>query len=106
MNLLISNTRSTDSNTYTAYPIWLTDKPVHLFLASQIWESLTVELTDDIPTDVLKYLAPKCKDIHVTLTDEQVTQHGVKLLCELYPDKAGAIRKAAMLGRDLTSVVA
>lgn len=93
-----------DENTYTLKPNLLQDKAVHLFIASNEWELLDIKLTDDIPQDTLKYVITKCKDVKVRKCST-INKHTMHLLCELYPDKAGIIRKNFMLGRDVWEVL-
>lgn len=76
----------------------------HLFIASHTWDKLNIELDDTIADDVLKYVRNVCKEINVILPDV-VTDHTVSLLCELYPDKAGRIRKYRMMKRDLMEAI-
>lgn len=72
----------------------------HLFLASNIWDDMYIELSEDIPLNMLKYMSKQAKQIRVSLPAE-TTEHILKLMCELYPEKAGVLRKAYMLKRDL-----
>lgn len=101
MILHISNTPSTEPGVMTIYPTWLEDKGTHLFIASNIWDKLHVDICDEIPDKTLRYVITKCKAIDVTLPAELSDKH-VALLCELYPAKEGQIRKAAMLNRDVS----
>lgn len=84
---------------------WLTDNGVHLFIASNRWDTLTVELSDEIPSDVLKYVVTKCNNVSVKFTQDDITQKSMDLLCELFPDKAGSLRKAKMLGKNIKSML-
>ena len=101
MILHISNTPSTEPGVMTVYPVWLEDKGTHLFIASNIWDKLHVDICEEIPEKVLRYVITKCKAVEVTLP-ENLSEKDVTLLCELYPEKEGQIRKAAMLNRDVS----
>lgn len=105
MILLISDKPDNDPAVMRINYSLLCDKPVHLFIASNIWEKLVVEISDDIPADVLKYVILRCKNREAILPARKLSSHEVGLLCEMYPEKSGLIRKAAMLGRDLASVI-
>jgi len=101
MILCISNTPDTTPGVMTVYPAWLEDKGTHLFIASNVWDKLHVDICDEIPEKVLRYVITKCKTIEVT-TPEKLTDKHIALLCELYPHAEGQIRKAAMLNRDIS----
>lgn len=73
-------------------PQYLKFKSTHLFIASHAWSSVEIELIEDIPTDSLKWLSLVTKDIKVKLPGE-VTEHILQLLIELFPDKAGVLRR-------------
>lgn len=100
MILRVDDTESTvDNDTYTLKPVLLQDKAVHLFIASNEWDLLDIKLTEDIPEDILKYVVTRCKAVKVRV--DASTKHCMHLLCELYPDSAGKIRKNYMLGKNL-----
>lgn len=105
MILLISDKSSNDPNVMRINYGLLFDKPVHLFIASNIWEKLIVEISEEIPSDVLKYIILRCTNREAILPPRKLSSHEVGLLCEMYPEKSGLIRKTAMLGRDLTSIL-
>lgn len=75
----------------------------HMFLKAHEWESIEIELTEEIPVGNLKYLH-MCSD-NIIVKFDTVSGHIVKLLCELYPEKAGAIRKAHMMKEDMHAVL-
>lgn len=104
MNLIIGKTNQDVVNRFHVPIEWLGDKSVHLFIASSMWDTLYVDVTDDIPCDVLKYVVTRCRDIKVVLP-EDLTEHSVELLCELYPDKSGSIRKAYTFKRSVADVL-
>lgn len=83
----------------------LEDKAVHLFVASSMWDTLSVEIDEQIPEGVLKYMILKCKDKEAVLPDRPLSQKELLLLCEMYPDKAGSIRRAHLLNRPIAEVL-
>ena len=82
----------------------LSMKSTHLFIASYAWESIYIELEDTIPEGYLKGFNMLSKDIKVNLP-ETITDKTLHLLTELYPDKAGALRRAYMQKRDMKEVL-
>ena len=76
----------------------------HMFIASNVWESCIVEISDKIPAGSLKFLPGVCTDIKVKLP-ENVTEHQMRLLADLFPNLSGTIRKNFMLGKHLGGVV-
>ena len=72
----------------------------HLFIASHHWDKLYIELGDEIEFDILKYVQSVCDEVEVKLP-EIISEHTVGLLCELYPQRAGKIRKYYMMKKDL-----
>lgn len=105
MILQISDVKSEEVDVMTIGYELLSDQPVHLFIASNIWEKLTVKLSEDIPLGVLKYIILRCKEKEVILPTRRLSSKEISLLCEMYPDKAGLLRKMDMLGRDVSSLV-
>lgn len=92
------------SDSLTLTKDYLNHKPIHLFLASYNWDKLVIELSDDMPKDCLKYLRVKVSSIEVKVPEIQ-TKDTMLLLTELYPEKAGKLRKQFMLGKSLLEVV-
>lgn len=77
------------------------DNPrLHLFVASNVWKELIVQMKDTEALNCLKYMLPKFEKITVFLFGE-VTLRMVQTLGELYPDKASALRRAYMSGEDI-----
>lgn len=105
MILRIDNEVSTSSDTFCVPYLWLQNKSVHLFLACNKWDKLEVVMSEDIPDNVLKYVILKCGEREVFMPSGEVSKRVVNLICEIFPEKAGSIRKAAMLGRDISSVL-
>jgi hypothetical protein len=84
---------------------WLDNKAVHLFIASNKWEKVVVVLSDSIPENLLKYIILSGTTKEVIINDEHPSPKCIRLLCEIYPEKSGMIRKADMLGRDMRYVL-
>lgn len=82
----------------------LTMKSTHLFIASNLWESITIELDDCIPEGYLTCFKLVCSDIRVK-TPEKVTDTTLRQLVELYPDKAGALRRVFLQGKNVREVI-
>lgn len=76
----------------------------HLYIASHMWDSITLDITDDIPKGVLGNLNLVCKSIKIKLP-EVVTDYTLQLLLELFPDKAGSLRRAYMSGSSISEVL-
>lgn len=79
-------------------------KATHLFIASYHWDSIQLAIEDVIPIGYLRCLPLVSKDIKVSLP-ERITDHTMTLLTEVYPEKAGSIRRAYMTGQPLKGVL-
>lgn len=78
-----------------------------LFKAAVIneeWDSLFIELSNDMPRNVLKQISGKFNHIAVQLP-EDITHYTVNLLCELYPSKESNIRKSFYTGEGVENVL-
>lgn len=93
-----------DTGEYQITPSMLIMKGTHVFIASREWDEIQIELTDDIPLGSLKHLSSKAKSIKVVLP-EAVNNHAMQLCTELYPDKAGTIRKRFMMKEDISELL-
>lgn len=105
MILRIDEVTSTGSEVFCVPYSWLQNKAVHLFLACNKWEKLEVVMSEDIPDNVLKFIILKCDEKEVFMPSGQPSKRIVNLVCEMFPEKAGSIRKAAMLGRNIKNVL-
>ena len=76
----------------------------HLFIAGNSWEAISIELDDCIPEACLCNLSLICDNVTIALPDV-ITDKTIRLLCELYPKKAGAIRRTYMCHGDLKEVL-
>lgn len=79
-------------------------KTTHLFIASNKWEEVYIELDDTIPECSLIHVNLVAENIKVKLP-ENVSPTTIKQLSELFPDKAGALRKNFMMGLGLKGVL-
>lgn len=105
MRLSIGSDRLIDNDSmYIPYSL-LGDKAVHLFIASSMWDTLVVEIDEKIPEGVLKYMILKCNDKKAILPDRKFTQKELALVCEMYPEKAGSVRRAYMLERPIAELL-
>lgn len=82
----------------------LTMKSTHLFIASNYWESIRIELDDCIPEGYLSCFKLVAKEIKVKLP-ESITDITLRQLTELFPDKAGVLRRAFLQGRSIREVI-
>lgn len=105
MILRIADKYAADGETVCIPYSWLNDKAVHLYLASNLWDELQVDISPDIPVGVMQYVSMKCKSVKVNLPRRKLESGELTVLCDLYPDKAGALRKANMLGKDLNTLL-
>ena len=96
--------KSFEDNNYKLSADMLNIKSTHLFIASNVWDKITVELDDCIQQDNLKCIPMACKDVKVVLPDT-ISAHTIQQLTELFPDKAGIIRKTFMQSGDLKGVL-
>ncbi len=76
----------------------------HMFIASNPWEEIHIEIDDETKADNLKFLPSICKNIKVSLPDS-ITINTIGLLSKLYPDKASMLRRAFMSGGDVKGVL-
>ena len=79
-------------------------KATHLFIASNLWEAIRIELDDTIPEGALKSINTVCNDIKVKLPDT-ITDTTLRQLVDLYPGKAAALRRSYMKGESLKGVL-
>ena len=89
---------------YTLRTSMLQLKSTHLFINSNAWDSIMIDLDDSIPEGCLCNLSLICSNIKVNLP-ETVTDVTLRLLCELFPTKAGALRRTYMAGGNLKEVL-
>ncbi len=76
----------------------------HLFIASNMWESIRIEIDGSIPRGTLRKLSTVCEDIKVSVP-AHIDENILHLLTELYPSKAGVLRRTFMQGGDVKGVI-
>lgn len=79
-------------------------KATHLFIASNVWESIVLDIEDTIPEGCLRSLNLVSDNIKVRLP-EDVTEKTIHLLTELYPSLSGKIRRLYMCGQSVKGVL-
>lgn len=89
---------------YEMKPSALRQNGTHAFIRSHHWDEIELDLTEDIPKDSLMYLHTCADRIHVNLP-EVVTSHIMLLLCEVYPELTGKIRKTFLTKGDMGNVL-
>lgn len=99
MNIRICKEFKVIPDTYICTYDMLKDKLVHLYIASNKWDTMEIELCDLIPNRVLPYMMIVCKNVRVRVLDEKITSYSLKLLIEMFPERAGELRRASMLNR-------
>ncbi|MCM1215088.1 MAG: hypothetical protein NC548_11275 [Lachnospiraceae bacterium] len=95
---------SKDLDTMILSARMLLEVSVHLYISSHKWDSITIEICDDIPDDVLQYIRMQTDNKYVRLP-EKLNERQLKMLVSLYPELAGKIRRAYMSGVSLREVV-
>lgn len=78
---------------------------VHIFIASHHWDKLKIQICEDIPANVMRYVRQAVDTIDVVDLPDTITSHIVEVLCELFPDRAGKIRRQFLLGADIKEVL-
>lgn len=76
----------------------------HMFISSNDWEAVYVEVTDDCPDEAFRYIILASTNIFVRVA-EHVSEKCMRILTELFPEKAGAIRRAHLTNSDMRGVV-
>lgn len=106
MRLLITQQydRSFEENVSKLATHMLQLPTTHLFIASNSWEEVYIELDDTIPECSLLHVNMVTDSIKVKLP-EVVNHNTIKQLSELFPAKAGLIRKSFMTGQDMKGVL-
>lgn len=106
MKLLLQThvTNNHIDDTYALETVNLTFKATHLFIAGNTWDSIDLDVTDDINPEDVKYLTSICSNVHCNLP-ETVTQKTLSILCSIYPQLSGKLRLGYMLKKDLARVL-
>lgn len=104
MNLYISDQPGDPITGTQIHPNLLNNRAAHLVIASVKWQEAWVDVVDEISEGCLTHLNEKCNVIHARVPDHP-SRHQMVLLCELYPDLAGSIRKAFMKGESVNAIL-
>lgn len=96
--------KSFDEDSYKLSTEMLNIKSTHLFIASNVWDKIVIELDNVIQEGNLRCLSMAATTIKVVLPDT-VTATTVQQLTELFPEKAGIIRKTYMQSGNLKGVL-
>lgn len=106
MKLHIESTYNSgfDEDTYHLSTSMLKSQATHLFIASNLWESIQVDLDETIPDGYLSNLNMVCSDIRVKLPKD-ITESTLRALIDLYPDKRGKLRMTYLSGKSLEGVL-
>lgn len=107
MKLLIRKERKPEfgNDTYYLSTDMLEMKAVHMFIAYHKWETIDIELSDEIPGGYLRFFNKVCSDIRVLRTSVCSAENLTKQLSELFPELGGKIRKAYFTGKDVWEVI-
>lgn len=104
LNITRSFAKELVDNTCNLATSFLKIKSTHFFIASHRWDRIYIELDEDIPENYLSCFSMVSDNIKVRLP-EAPTDKTMKELCELYPDKAGRIRRAYLQGLNYSEVI-
>lgn len=91
-------------DTYIIPVAWLSSNATHLYLASNTWDSLYIELTAQVPKGFLPYLLKKVSG-EITCIIKEDSKVVLDLLVELYPEKAPEFRKQFLCHKPLEEVL-
>lgn len=77
----------------------------HMFIASNKWDSVHIQMQSNMQSEALRYIPMVTDEIEVDLP-EKITMDIVGTLAALYPKKSGELRRAFMSGKDVKEVLA
>lgn len=72
----------------------------HLFIASNKWDKVYIEVSDEIPLGSLRFINTVTQTIEVNIPDV-TTETTMRILTEIYPEKSGKLRRHQMQGLPL-----
>ena len=107
MNLFITEDKQRQElidDSFHLSPDRLQYKAVHMFIASNMWDTISIQLSDKVSEEYTKYF-PLVSDTILTTIKHKPTDHDLRCLCNLYPEKSGELRYAFMCGTNLNEVV-
>ena len=104
--MVLRITNKPDNADLDAYTVSLSDfksGEIHPFLATTKWEKIYVELCEDTPAGILRQVFFSAPIIPIYDRDN-ITNRVMLLLCEIYRNKAGELRKLYV--QDRTAFIA
>ena len=107
MKLQIAEGRNEEFDTecFRLQPHMLSLGSTHMFIASNKWDSIELNITPELRADMLKYMHTVTDSIKVTLPVD-ISSNTLEVLTSLFPERAGKLRKAFMCGNDVREVLA
>ena len=76
----------------------LADKARHPFIATNKWDEVSIEISEDTPKGYLRQLVGMA--IVKPVIVGPVTARTMQILCEIYPDESSKLRATFMKGKD------
>lgn len=104
LRILKNYVKQMEEDTFHLSTEMLNITSTHMFIASHVWEEITIELDDIILPHYLHCISFATNNIKVKLP-EKITAATVQQLTELFPSKSGLIRKAFMMTGDVEGVL-
>jgi hypothetical protein len=102
--LMLPRSEQVTRKDFTICDKHLVDRGMHLFIASQRWEELIINIHPTIDTRFILPIASKAKKVTLKFHGA-VNDNILNLVCGLYPDKTGKLRRYFMLGKDISEVL-
>lgn len=104
MNLYITDVQTDPMAGVRVPPDLITNNQAHLVIASNTWDEAWVEVSESISQGCMTRLPEKCRKIYVQVP-EHPSRHQMVLLCELFPELSGTIRKIFLKGESIHEVL-
>lgn len=95
--------REFDTENYYLHPSMLNSNGTHLFIASNKWDAIIVDLCPELNPAKLHYLPSICTDIKICNSPD--IEKYVDALLELFPNKGGQLRRCKLSGHGARDVV-
>lgn len=105
MTLLLSKEYHKELNpgVYCVKTSMLKEPGPHLFIASEKWDEIRVELSEELPVENIGRLSLVCDNIKVKRVPDMDTY--IDALIVLFPSKGGALRKCKITGSPVIDVI-
>jgi hypothetical protein len=91
-------------NTLSLFEGDINSKRAHLFVVSNEWYDLEIELTDTLDMTIIPIMLSRFNHVTFKLLT-RMNKDILNMLCKCFPDKSGSFRKAFMLGKDVLSIL-